>query len=695
MRSAKKSSLVAALVVAGFPQFAAAQESFTRGDGSHNPAGNHTSFTAPSLPAPQPQRLPTSVDDRRRPRPVPSPGCYFLNTRSFTIPFTVDSSGARPAEIQLFTSRGQSMPWKQIDEKSPHAGVTEFQFSSDDDGEFWFATRTIDAVGQQHPGGPIRAELKVFVDTTKPHIVLDADADSSGRVATVVAIDDSTPLAIQLRYVTDSVKTWQSVDVGQLPADGKLSFTPQESWEQLSLQLIATDAANNQSVVSRLIQRPRMADTTTSRFASTQAADSVDASSAEYRVDSDGVRSRTVANPVIKLDRSTTTSNDAAANRYAANAPISGRSPFGGFRGAGQAPARALTRTILPPPASPDQISNGFGLIGPQQSASTPETKPSTPPAQGSAAGGSAARGSAARAPARTLAEAMHPMPTRPEGPSPASDSTKSNAAQKNNSAESIPTPAGQRDVSEDRHTARKSIDLSTAAGRAPIRYSDSLRFSLDYELEAIGSTGVESIELYGSVDGGKNWKYWGKDPDRISPFDIETKEEDVFGFRIVVVGRNGLASPRPLPNETPDIVVVVDKVKPVVRISGSQYGEGDRIGSLVIRFECEDANLLQRPITLSFSDSVDGPWTTIVAGLRNDGSYAWPADPRLPRQLYLRIDATDRAGNVGTYILDRAIDTQGLAPRARIRGFQSLSGGEPPAPGQQTANRGGGAAFK
>ena len=193
---------------------------------------------------------------------------------------------------------------------------------------------------------------------------------------------------------------------------------------------------------------------------------------------------------------------------------------------------------------------------------------------------------------------------------------------------------------------------------------------------------------VYYSNDRGKTWQLWGQDPDRVSPFDIETKEVGVFGFRIVVVGRSGLASPRPQTGETPDIVVVVDRTDPVVRISGAQYGEADRIGSLVIRYECEDAHLTPRPISLAFSDSLEGPWTTIAAGLQNNGEYAWPADPQLPRKIYLRIDAKDQAGNVGTHVLDQPIDAQGLAPRARIRGFQTLSGAEPPPLGEQTANR-------
>jgi hypothetical protein len=324
-------------------------------------------------------------------------------------------------------------------------------------------------------------------------------------------------------------------------------------------------------------------------------------------------------------------------------------------------PTRTLTQKVSPP----EETGNGFGLNGPAQSQPV-QSKPQA------AAAAKEIEGQPSRA--RSAADAMRPLSEKSAVPKP----------------EEIKAPKPEVDPTADRYKAKRSTpaDLGNAIGRAPVRYSDSERFSLAYELEAVGSYGVDAIELYGSVDRGRSWSLWGKDPDHSSPFDIETKEAGVFGFRIVVVGRNGLASPRPQSGETPDIVVVVDKETPQVRITGAQYGEGDRIGSLVIQYEAADANLMKRPIALSFSDDLQGPWTTIAAGLRNDGDYIWPADPQLPRRLYLRIDATDQAGNVGTYILDQPIDAQGLAPRARIRGFQSLSGAEPPPTDEQTAKR-------
>jgi hypothetical protein len=218
----------------------------------------------------------------------------------------------------------------------------------------------------------------------------------------------------------------------------------------------------------------------------------------------------------------------------------------------------------------------------------------------------------------------------------------------------------------------QQAFDRAMLSRSVPFRFSDSNRFSLEYELEAVGASGVEAVELYGSTDAGETWKRWGSDPDRSSPFDIETKGEGVFGFKVVVLGNNGLASPRPLPGDDPDIAVIVDQTLPQVRITSARYGEGDRTGSLVIRYECSDDNLMSRPVRISFSKSMEGPWTTIAAGLRNDGLYVWPADPRLPPKIYLRVDATDQAGNTASYVLDQPIATVGLAPRARILGFRS-----------------------
>jgi hypothetical protein len=286
----------------------------------------------------------------------------------------------------------------------------------------------------------------------------------------------------------------------------------------------------------------------------------------------------------------------------------------------------------------------------------------------------------------KTAAAAMRPLDSGTPAPTSAPTSTapadpRQTAGRVADDAASPPSayPAPQSNIAGET-AAPRTLDAFPAGSEltslgVPIRYSRSRKFSLDYEVESAGMAGVGDVELWGTTDRGLTWKRWGADPDRESPFDIETNHDGDYGFRIVVVANNGLATPRPAENELPDIFVVADTVSPGLRITGAAYGEGNQTGSLIIRYQCEDEHLTPRPITLSFGQSQSGPWSTIAAGLANEGAYLWPADPNLPRQIWLRVDATDLAGNVASYILDTPIDIQGLAPRARIRGFNPLTG--------------------
>ena len=111
----------------------------------------------------------------------------------------------------------------------------------------------------------------------------------------------------------------------------------------------------------------------------------------------------------------------------------------------------------------------------------------------------------------------------------------------------------------------------------------------------------------------------------------------------------------------------------PTARITSAQYGDGQNTGSLVIRWEAFDAALGERPIKLMYANTPDGPWNTIANGLANTGSHVWRADPNLPREIFLRMEVRDRAGNVTIYQPADPISVQGLTPKGRIRGFRAV----------------------
>ncbi len=199
--------------------------------------------------------------------------------------------------------------------------------------------------------------------------------------------------------------------------------------------------------------------------------------------------------------------------------------------------------------------------------------------------------------------------------------------------------------------------------------------FALNYGVDTVGPSGIGQIELWVTRDGGETWEPGGTDPDRQSPFDVEVQAEGTYGFRIVVEGGNGLTGRRPQPGDLADIWVNVDLTKPIATITNVVYGEGPHVGHLDISWNATDADLADRPVSLYYASSADGPWRPIAEEIANSGQYIWKITPDVPADIFLKATARDRSGNLGEFILKRAIANDGLVPRAQIRSLQPISG--------------------
>jgi len=223
--------------------------------------------------------------------------------------------------------------------------------------------------------------------------------------------------------------------------------------------------------------------------------------------------------------------------------------------------------------------------------------------------------------------------------------------------------------------TPQPAEPIDTPTADRP-RLTNTRRFSLDYDIQSVGPEGVSAVELWGTNDGGRTWAKWGVDPDNTSPFDVEVNHEAVYGFRIVVVGKNGLATSTPQPGDAADIWVGVDLTRPQAKLTGAAYGQGEAAGKLDITWQAGDPNLSSRPITLSIGDRPDGRFSPIATAIPNTGHFLWEYDPRIPRQIYLRLEVRDDAGNVGIDQLTEPIKVEGLEPKAQIRGITPVPAG-------------------
>jgi hypothetical protein len=204
-----------------------------------------------------------------------------------------------------------------------------------------------------------------------------------------------------------------------------------------------------------------------------------------------------------------------------------------------------------------------------------------------------------------------------------------------------------------------------------PVLLVNSRRIRLNYEIREVGPSGVSSIELWATRDG-KTWQRYSDEPPPKGPLVVAVAEEGRYGFTLVVKSGVGMNAPRPAPGDQPQVWVEVDETRPTVKLTDTIVGRGAEHGQLEIRWSASDSHLLPRPITLSTSVNKDGPWTTIAANLENTGRYTWKMPSDVPYKIYVRVEAADRAGNVGVDQLLKPVAVDHALPRGVILGVEA-----------------------
>ncbi len=624
------------------------------------------SFTAPEPVA-------SSAD------PAPN-GWLFLPYAQFKIPFNVEPGGVAPAQVQLFVSTDQGASWQ------PHSKLSSdkrcFEFRAASEGAYLFGVQTKDISGNAFVNS--QPPMRVIVDTTKPQATIQADLDSSGRLIAIFEINDLylDLQTVRLQYRIDAESNWTDTVVADLNRSGDVYrghaiITParcREVW----LRLISSDWAQNKGEALFNYKMPRTAAVPTGLMVSQR--DSLSGAKSPVGSTANQSSSSVVATPggmvwnnsaipslTLNSDAASATSGNANTGAIGSTSGITSgksddmqaevkpvRQDLRDWVDSHQKGSLSRNATTNPQLPSGSMISIGNSNVN------TQSTGTSRSPAEQVSGG---------KYPVQPIGKAEElPRPRSTDTP----DAVFGNGL-------SIGDANPQSDISSAKNVIAEKLSTEAAeVRRAPTPlnqayHSRSRAFSLDYSVESLKGSQVAEIELWGTEDGGRTWVQWGKDPDRESPFDIQVADDGLFGFRMVVVGNNGLVSNRPKNGDDADMWINVDSISPVVKITRAVYGEGHQVGMLVIDYKCEDNNLHDQPISLSYSDHQDGPWTTIASNLRNTGVYLWKAGPNLPSKVYLRVEAVDRGGNAGAHRLDIPIAVEGLVPRGRIQGFRPL----------------------
>ncbi len=553
---------------------------------------------------------PTVADEKASEVPVAA----YLQSAQFKIPFSVESRSDQPLQVQLWVSTDDGTTWH------PHGSVTpdskHFEFRAAAEGVYLFKVVTIDVTGTMIPSAA--PPLKVLVDTSKPQAEIQADIDGEGKLLVDVrVVDEHLDFeTARLRIRSDHESQWRELpitltQVGSYFA-GK-AFVDLAPCREVAVVFTIKDRAQNEGEASIQYSVPR-----------TAAAES-DMTLASTR--------QPKGLPAV-----------GASNTSAPQAPWQ----------AGPTPGatRWNPTTVMQPQ------SEGTSAVAVRPNLSSP-----------------------GKFVAQSTLALDGPAEQPEELPPPLAFSREHSVATETRSPQSpekLELTEGPQDAEASAHKSEDILTIQSESRLEPATtgrafHCKSRAFSLDYSVEALGGGALAEVELWGTEDAGSTWQKWGADPDRISPFDVQVGNDGTFGFRMVIVGTNGVVSNRPRKGDSPDVWINIDTNQPNIKITRAVYGEGPEDGLLVIDYTCEDEHLAERPINLFYSERVDGPWTLVASGLANTGIYLWRAAPSLPNKIFLKVEAVDKAGNLGVHRLDLPIDIKGLAPRGIIQGFRAI----------------------
>jgi hypothetical protein len=555
------------------------------------------------------------------PAPPPADPNEPIATRQnvFSIPYRPPrpkAASEQPVEVQLQVSVDLGVSWQIYAKAKPDQG--SFVFRAPHDGEYWFSLRTLDKQGKSRPDGPLQPELRVVVDTVPPRLDLAAVRGAGGEV----------------------IARWQIVDPNLKAESLKIEVQsgPDEPW-----QGVAIDTRVNRSRYTLVGQttcwpKPGKGPITVRAQVSDRAGNLAS--------------SQTVA----KAEGAAPADHDKPSNPEVGG-PRLGSPRLGDAKGP---PARIPSLAALSAQANSSDrgaasrqwpadnaASDPLGHRERQSAVSDPRDRHSreadwraSPPAQG------------------TLPDAYDRHTTPAIN---ASNQSSSVAGGRTTSGDSDNRGAG----------GARTLDLKLLPPGEHPRMVNTRSFALEYEVDSVGTSGIAKVELWGTRDGGRTWSSFGVDSDNRSPVAVNVDGEGIYGFRIVVQSGSGLGGLPPRDGELPEIWVGVDLTKPLATITSANI-QADT-GELVVRWEASDELPDPRPISLSFSDHANGPWSAIASGLENTGSYSWRLDNRAPEKIYLRLEARDEAGNVGVFVTAEPVLLDRQRPQGRIRNIRPL----------------------
>ena len=576
--------------------------------------------------------------------------------RDLSIPYRWSNTNeARSAsEVVLFVSLNQGANWSKVSSATPQ--VRSFLYQAPSDGEFWFALRTYDRYGSYQPAGPLQAEMRVAIDTEGPRLAVLEGRIEQGTLKVDLEAHDAVGIdrsSIQLFAQPEGATTWTPIAVQpeqNQSADNKV-VSARGQWRapigasRVRLRAVVSDSAGS-----------RTESTAEAMLSSPSRSRPFEPSDSQYvQAPTHAAPQHTGTGPSLNQPQFAASSSKNPFDRFDAQWKDSNKEPF---QFASTSPANtqshgSRTGPVDRNPIDRNQSTASRGLLPVRKSQAWPVDRPTTQSLQ-------------AVAP-RPVAVAT----AKPNSRSPFSQASLNKGyGYDSSNYDSLPKP----DPMLGARTQLQSVD----------RFVNSREFEFDYQLQETGQWGVSRVELWGTQDNGATWRRYAIDSDNQSPIHVAVQEEGIYGFKILVESIGGLAPAAPRPRDKPEVSVQVDLQQPRVVLTRLEQGLGYLADQVTIGWRVDEEHPAKNGVDLYYSNRRTGPWAPIATnistgsrghiGMSGAGRYSWRLQRHLPERFYVRVEARDQAGNVGSAVSEQAIEVSVPSPSGALLGVRAVA---------------------
>ena len=207
----------------------------------------------------------------------------------------------------------------------------------------------------------------------------------------------------------------------------------------------------------------------------------------------------------------------------------------------------------------------------------------------------------------------------------------------------------GTRKVASTRKTAGGEKKVETSGLMTHFMRDGAVNVA--YVAEDSGS-GLDSVEIWISKDGGKNWEKLAVDKELTGKVPFKAGEEGVFDFTSVGVDKIGNREKELSETTRADFRIVVDRTPPKITATAPAAGALAPAGAkFTYSWKAEDVYLPEKPVDLQVRFKKNPEWVTVARGLAASGKQKFSLPAARDDVAEVRFVARDCAGNVGSSV--------------------------------------------